>query len=142
MYTNCNCNKLFYLHKLNMSFNKNTYLSNQQSSQTNKTIFDYIIDNSMFINKAECNDYTPPFISYIPSGIKTQNVDIENELRGSIYPNTKCTQFKYKGSPINSSNNIQDLQKLPNNTYNKPECDKSFKILPNGYYNNTKITKN
>ena len=106
------------------------------SSQTNKkTIFDYMIDNSMFLNKAECNDYTPPFISYIPSGIKRQNIDIENDLRGAIYPNTKCTKFKYRGSPTNSSNNLDDLQKLPNNTYNKTECVNPFKILPHGYYN-------
>ena len=102
---------------------------------TNKTIFDYVIDNSMFINKTECNDYTPPFISYIPSGIKKQNIDIENELRGSIYPNTKCTKLKYRGTPINSSNTLTDLKQLPKNIYNKPECTQESKILPNGYLN-------
>jgi hypothetical protein len=107
------------------------------SSQSNKkTIFDYIIDNSMFINKTECNDYTPPFISYIPSGIKKQNIDIENELRGSLYPNTKCTKSKFRGVPIDSSNTVTDLEKLPKNIYNKPECTQQFKILPNGYSTN------
>lgn len=48
--------------------------------QFGKSISDYVLDNSMYINKNECNDYTPPFITYIPSGVP--NIDAENELKG------------------------------------------------------------
>jgi hypothetical protein len=45
--------------------------------QFGKSISDYVLDNSMYINKNECNDYTPPFITYIPGGVP--NIDAENE---------------------------------------------------------------
>ena len=48
--------------------------------QFGKSISDYVLDNSMYINKNECNDYTPPFITYIPGGVP--NIDAENELKG------------------------------------------------------------
>jgi hypothetical protein len=31
--------------------------------------------------KNECNNYTAPFLTYIPSGTPNLNVDIENELK-------------------------------------------------------------
>jgi hypothetical protein len=89
-----------------------------------KSVFKYIVDDSMYVNKNECNDYTPPFLTYISSGIQPQNIDIENELRGAFYHNTKCSKCKYRGF----------LQTQPSYKI-KPECPKSFKILPNGYLN-------
>lgn len=104
----------------------NCNLGNNYESK--KKIFDYVIDNSMYVNTNECNNFTPPFISYIPSGIKSQNIDIENELRGSNYKNTKCIQCKYgcvKSPIIINTNNV-----------NTKECSRSYNLLPNGYFKN------
>lgn len=57
--------------------------------QFGKRISDYVLDNSMYINKNECNDYTPPFITYIPGGVP--NIDAESEL--------KCMNRKIYNNP-------------------------------------------
>lgn len=106
-----------------MNQSNNNFLHTE--NQYKKSIFKYIVNDSMYVNKNECNDYTPPFLTYISSGIKPQNIDIENELRGSFYHNTKCIKCKYGGI----------LQSQPSYTP-KPECPKSLKILPYGYLSN------
>ena len=95
-----------------------------QTNQSNKSIIDYTINNSPFINANECVDYSPvSFINYIPKGVPQINIDIENELRGSMRLNTKCQDCKY--SPQDKKMNLPP---------NKKECTSEFKILPNGYY--------
>jgi hypothetical protein len=64
-------------------------------STKQKSIYDYIVDSSMYVNKNECNDYNPPFLTYIPSGVPTFNIDIENNLRGTDRLLTKCPEYKY-----------------------------------------------
>lgn len=109
----------------------------QQKAKSNKSIFDYVIDASQFVNKNECNDYTPAFLTYIPVGVPTQNVDIENELRGTTRTNTRCASQKYQ-SPENgnlaSVGNDTSVHQLMYDGYpnNKMEC--AIKILPNGYF--------
>lgn len=80
-----------------MSFTKSKYdncvFNNQQ--QSNSGIFSYVVDNSMYVNNNECNNYTPPFLTYIPSGVSAKNVDIENELKGINRPFSKCSDCKY-----------------------------------------------
>jgi hypothetical protein len=90
--------------------------------QFGKNIFDYVLDNSMYINKDECNDYTPPFITYVPGGII--NIDAENQLRGM---NSKTYQ-----SPNPSLAQYNDIFKYEKESWSKKEC--KTQILPNGYF--------
>lgn len=122
---------------VNQSNLKNDECYINQQNQGNKSIFNYITDTSMFVNKNQCFDITPPFLSYIPVGVPTQNVDIENDLRGAVRTNTRCASCKYTPSnnqlTTDGMANNKKLDLLPNNRqYCKPE----YKILPNGYYNN------
>lgn len=124
-----------------MSFTKTKYdscfLNQQQSS--NKSIFDYVVDNSKFINQNECNNYTPPFLTYIPTGISSKNVDVENDLKGMTRPYTRCTDCQYAGQVVdsqsfgNASNNIKPGVPLNVHPNNKQECKHNFNIVPNGY---------
>jgi hypothetical protein len=113
-----------------MSLTKTKYDScelNQQQT-TNKSIFQYVVDNNNYVNKNQCLNVIPPFISYIPLGIPQHNVDIENELRGTTRSYTKCSSCQYQPTD-------KDLvQKIDNKTiYNKNECNPENQILPNGY---------
>jgi hypothetical protein len=92
-----------------------------------KSIFDYVVDQSRFVNDNECNNYTPPFLTYIPSGIPKMNVDIENDLKGMTKPMTKCSECKYKPDHFSLS---KPINIYPNN---KKECSKNFNILSYGY---------
>lgn len=66
----------------------------------NKSIFHYVVDKSRFVN-SECNNYSPPFLTYIPYPVFNINVDIENDLKGMTKLNTKCSQHKY--NPVNQN---------------------------------------
>ena len=123
-----------------MSFTKNKYdscyLSQQQ--ENNKSIFDYVIDTTMYINKNECDNYTPPFLTYISSGIKTRNVDLENELKGINKPSSKCNACKYTPDDQSISDNSKSFpsnkyKELPLNKELKHECKPEFNPLKNGY---------
>ena len=110
-----------------------------QTNKSNKSILDYTLDTTPFVNKNECSDFTPTFLSYIPSGIKKMDVDLENELRGTVRPNTKCASCKFNPQDghihTDVGNKVEDLKKQPiNKDHIKPECKPEFKILPNGYY--------
>lgn len=120
------------------NFRNDTCFQNQQNAG-NKTIFDYVIDTSAYINKNECFDSTPTFLSYIPVGTPQINVDLENELRGSNRANTRCSDCKFRPlDEILTSNDLQSfttqnkLNRYPNNVQS---CSKPFQILPNGYFN-------
>lgn len=123
-----------------MSFTKNRYDScfmNQQA-QSNKSIFDYVVDKSMYKNENECNNYTAPFLTYIPSGVTSKNVDIENDLKGMTRLNTKCINCKF--TPDEEELQLPQIQtnkklydQFPNN---KSECDMKHNILPQGYLPN------
>lgn len=107
-----------------MSFTKSKYdnCSLNQQQQSNNGIFSYVVDNLMYVNKNECNNYTPPFLTYIPSGVAAKSVDIENELKGINRPYSKCTDCKYNPEKDKVSN-----------VEPKKECEKEHNILPNGY---------
>ena len=107
-----------------MSFTKNKYDScfMQQTDTSNKSIFDYVVNSSPHISAQECADYTPPFLAYIPTGVKAMNIDLENDLKGITRPNSKCNDCKYNPSKFASKNPVI-----------KHECDASMKILPNAY---------
>lgn len=94
--------------------------------QFGKNIFDYIIDNSMYINKNECNDYTPPFITYMPGGVP--NIDAENELKGMN------RQIYKTPNPSLAQGSLTDVGKikLEKESWSKKECE--TQILPNGYF--------
>ena len=85
-------------------------------------------DSNMFINQNNCLDTTPPFLSYIPAGIPIENIDIENDLRGTNRLNTRCSSKKWM-SPN------PDLAETVSTTalFNKNVCNTDNKILPNGY---------
>jgi len=101
-----------------------------EQNKGNKSIFDYITDNAQFINKAKCFDSTPPFIGYMPMGIHSQNVDLENELRGATRVNTKCTSCKYQSQMPELASDGLNKEIL----YNTNQCNHDSKILPKGYY--------
>ena len=111
--------------------NKHCFLKEQE--QTNKSIFDYVVDSSKYINHNECNNYTPPFLTYIPSGSPVKNVDIENDLKGITRLNTKCVSCKYQPEqPLTQANPFrqQVFNAMPNN---KNECKPTYNILPKSY---------
>ena len=116
-----------------MSFTKSKYdlcASNQQKD-SNKSIFNYIVDKSRFVNNNECNNYTAPFLTYIPTGTPTMNVDIENELKGMSRITSKCIDCKYTPPDLNQVQNKGPLYNhYPNN---KKECTPQYNILPNAY---------
>lgn len=138
-----------------MSSTKTKYdiCTSNQLKSSNKSIFDYIVDKSRFVNDNECNNYTAPFLTYIPSGTPNRNVDIENDLKGMSRITTKCTDCKYKPENLNniyltqSDNTISPQQPLKNDTppslfngplydyypNNKKECPPQYDILPNKY---------
>lgn len=120
--------------KLNINTAQNKFHSDNcfqfQQVEENKSIFDYVTNTNMFINKSECFDTTPPFLSYIPRGIQSHDVDIENDLRNSNRYTTKCN-FKYQPT---TSNLAENLVIIPNPILKK-ECVSEAKIIPYGYVN-------
>ena len=112
-----------------MSFSKSKYDSCASNMQKdgNKSIFDYIVDKSRFVNDNECNNYTAPFLTYIPTGTPTINVDIENDLKGMSRITSKCINCKY--TPSDTANGPL-YDHYPNN---KKECSPQYNILPNAY---------
>ena len=64
------------------------------NTHTKKTIMGYMLDSSMYINKNECNNYTPPFLTYISMGIPEKNIEIENSLRNANVLNSRCPENK------------------------------------------------
>ena len=88
----------------------------------------------MFINNNQCLDSTPPFLNYIPSGIPTQNVDVENELRGTTRSNTRCASCKLNSSePELASDGLSKKQHdmYPNNRH---VCKPDYQIISNSKY--------
>lgn len=123
---------------ISQSHFKNDECYINQQNQGNKSIFNYVTDTSMFVNKNQCFDVTPPFLNYIPIGIPTQNVDIENNLRGVIRNNSKCVSCKYTPDNLEfSSDGFSQKKPLDMPPHNRPFCKPDFQILPKGYYNNT-----
>lgn len=109
----------------------------EEQEHTNKSIFNYVVDPSMYVNKNECNNYTAPFLTYIPSGTPVKNVDLENELKGMTRPYSKCTSCKYQPEQYTlTQTEHQELLKqkqfnaMPNN---KKECSPEYNIISNGY---------
>lgn len=111
-----------------MSFTKTKYdnCAVNQNDKSNKSIFSYIVNPFPHINEQECNDYTPPFLTYVPSGVQPRNIDLENDLKGMTRPVTKCDACKY--TPTNGGVDGKFLDIYPNN---KPQCD--HKIIKDGY---------
>lgn len=108
--------------KLNTEkYNKIIMESKKQGS-----IYNYYTDDSRHENKNKCVDFTPPFISYVPTGINEKNITLENDLKGINRINSHCANEKYIPSD-------QDLAATP--LYNLNECSKEFKIIKNGYIN-------
>ena len=98
--------------------------------QFGKSIFDYIVDNSMYVNKNECNNYTSPFITYMPSGIPSTNIDMENKLKGMNQPST--TKYESPDTSLVQTDLLTQPQKK--NVFRR-ECEMAYKILPRDYIN-------
>ncbi len=94
-----------------------------QQSENNKSIFSYVIDETKYINKNECNNFSPPFITYNPTGVLSKSVDIENDLKGIIRPYTKCENCKYKPTD-DFEYKLNDYKKVDVYPHNKQECKK------------------
>jgi len=116
-----------------LNMNKQIYDScyGAQKLSGNGSIFNYYTDNSMYINKNKCDDFTPPFISYTPIGVGERNINLENDLKGITRSNSRCASFKYIP---NDSNLIERLDTTVIDISSK-NCTNEFKILPNGYIN-------
>lgn len=108
-----------------------------QYNSTNKSIFDYVVDTSMYVNKNECFDTVPPFLAYVPVGVPQMNVDVENDLRGTTRPSSKCVQCKFIPQELapqtNNQNELNKQKTLPLYPNNKANCLPEYSILPNGY---------
>lgn len=98
-----------------------------QQASSNKSIFNYVVDPNKFKNDNECNNFTAPFLTYIPTGVVARNVDIENDLKGMTRPYTRCTAAQYSPATTPQSNDVYPQ--------NKKECTVKQNILPNGYIN-------
>lgn len=99
------------------------------------SILDYYTDNSMYINKHKCADFTPPFISYLPIGINPKNIQLESDLKGITRLNSNCAEKKYVPKNL-------ELATQLNNCYitkNTKTCKPKYKILPNGYINSKQL---
>jgi len=83
----------------------------------NKSIFDYYTDDSMYINKNNCNLFTPSFFTQTPAGINQQHIDTENDLKGVNKKNSKCSDEKYTTSDPNLPQRVDS-----NRLYNLNEC--------------------
>lgn len=97
-----------------------TCFSEQQVS-SNKSMFDYVVDNAKYVNVNECNNYSPPFLTYVPSGVAVQNIDIENDLMGINKPYTRCNSCKYTNTKLDEVNKPLDVY-----PHNKKECKTVF----------------
>lgn len=99
-------------------------------SMSQKSIFGYMTDSSMYVNPNECNHYSPPFLAYIPTGVPEMNIDIETDLRGINRHTTKCVDCKHKPEKISNATNQFTLSYVPNTTYphNKKECTPEYNI--------------
>lgn len=86
---------------------------------TDKTTFNWITDSNSK-TQVNCVDFTPPFLNYTPSGISTQNVDVENDLKGIVRKNTRCSMCKFHPGQLGKNSML-------------PECNHSNKIRPDGY---------
>ena len=126
-----------------MSEYKNTNQSNfkndecyiNQQNESNRSIFNYVIDSNMFVNKNTCFDINPPFLSYIPGGLPIQNVDIESNLKGVVRNNTRCASCKYQPTNLNlTADGTSNKEPLDIYPHNKPLCSADYKILPQGYH--------
>lgn len=106
----------------------NCYISAQNND--NNSIFNYMTDKNMYINKNECFDSTPPFLNYIPNGVPRQNVDIENDLRGAKRNNSKCASCKWNPQYPELAGNVYGVL----NQNNKPVCENHI-IKDGKYYN-------
>lgn len=96
---------------------------NQQVA-ANASIFNYVTDNSMYVNKNECNNFTPPFLAYIPSGIPEKSVEIENDLKGINRQMTHCNDLKF---------NPEQAAQHDTSHLKRKECAKEYNPVPNGY---------
>lgn len=100
-----------------------------QQNKDNKSIFSYMTDVNMFVNKNDCFDPTPGFLNYNRIKPPQQNIDIENDLRGAIRINTKCPTGKWTPQDLELAENFST--KIIND---KKICEPQNRILPNGYY--------
>lgn len=116
-----------------MSFTKTKYDTcfQDQQQEGNKSIYNYVVDSSRYINQNECNNYTPPFLTYIPSGVHPINIEMESELRGITRAASRCNDHKHQ--PSAGSN--RPLNVFPNN---KKQCAGNVNILPKGYLPSSK----
>ena len=113
----------------NKTTNDSCYLIQRQ--QSNGSVFDYYTDVSMYENKNKCNDFTPPFIAYIPSGITNKSVELESDLKGITRSNSRCMYNKYIPTDPDLSERLDSTPLYKNNNY----CKNNYKLLPNGYIN-------
>lgn len=102
------------------------YINRKQSD--NFSIFNYYTDNSMYVNKNKCNDFTPPFISYIPIGIQSKSVALESDLKGITRNNSRCATQKYIPKDETLTTRVDTKIVSPSK-----DCARQYKVLPNGY---------
>lgn len=88
---------------------------------TDKTTFNWITDSNSKI-QVNCLDFTPPFLhsTLNGQGASLINVDIENDLKGIVRKNTRCTMCKFHPGQQGQQSNL-------------PECTHVNKIRPDGY---------
>lgn len=111
-----------------LKFNLEKYNKVLLEPKQDKSIFNYYTDYSRHENKNRCVDFTPPFLSYIPSGVNEKMIHVESDLKGITRNNSNCTNEKYIPSDPNL---ITRLATTP--LYNLNECSSDYKIIAKGY---------
>lgn len=120
--------------KYNKMNNDNScnHVTTNETIQNGRSIFGYMTDSSMYINQNECNNYAPPFLTYIPTGVPKLNIDIDTELRGITRHTTKCIGCKHKPESLKDATNefTKDMYvKVDQSPHNKQECHPDYSIF-------------
>ena len=80
----------------------------KKKNQETLSPFEWITDSNLVESKQVCYHSTSPFMQNPFKSIPPNAVDIENELRGSNFKNSKCPDDKYNPkNPYTSKFNIE-----------------------------------
>lgn len=92
------------------------------------SIFGYRMDPNRYMHKDDCWMFTPPFLAYIPNGIRRQDTDHESDLKNLNIKLSKCDEYDYKPSKAIEKMPMFEENPEPYNNYpnNRKECKESI----------------
>lgn len=102
------------------SFTRNAYdkCALEKKNQESTSPFEWITDSEVVESKSFCHQGSSPFMQNPFRSVPVDRVDIESDLRGQNYANSRCPSHKYN----------PNLQKPYNNELKT--CDKGIEFIP------------